>query len=209
MLGSGAASAQATAPAARVGVAVRTLVPFPVGVDVAVALSRKVNLRAGFNMFTLNHDFDNDGINIAAARGTPVVAADGGTVVYAGNELRGYGNLLLVRHAGGWITAYAHLDRILVNKGAAQHNFYVDDLGIKSDTLNGGDSGEVKFTASAVMAVHAISGLIPAIWSHITRDFIVGRRYMVIAPSFGLSVNRNPRAVSTALIFCSKSSPDP
>ena len=66
MLGSGAASAQTTAPAARVGVAVRTLVPFPVGVDVAVALSRKVNLRAGFNMFTLNHDFDNDGINIAA-----------------------------------------------------------------------------------------------------------------------------------------------
>ena len=59
----------------------------------------------------------NDGINIAARAGSPVTAAENGIVVYAGNELRGFGNLLLVRHAGGWITAYAHLDRILVKKG--------------------------------------------------------------------------------------------
>ena len=59
----------------------------------------------------------NDGINIAAPRGTPVAAVDGGTVAYAGNELRGYGNLVLVKHASGWITAYAHLDELLVKRG--------------------------------------------------------------------------------------------
>lgn len=59
----------------------------------------------------------NDGINIAARAGSPVLAAENGIVVYAGNELRGFGNLLLVRHADGWITAYAHLDKMLVKKG--------------------------------------------------------------------------------------------
>ena len=59
----------------------------------------------------------NDGINIAARAGAPVVAAENGVVVYAGNELKGFGNLLLVRHADGWMTAYAHLDKALVKKG--------------------------------------------------------------------------------------------
>lgn len=59
----------------------------------------------------------NDGINIAARAGAPVVAAENGVVVYAGNELKGFGNLLLVRHADGWMTAYAHLDKTLVKKG--------------------------------------------------------------------------------------------
>jgi murein DD-endopeptidase MepM/ murein hydrolase activator NlpD len=60
----------------------------------------------------------NDGINIEAERGTAVVAADGGVVAYSGNELRGYGNLLLIRHGDGTMTAYAHLDRALVERGA-------------------------------------------------------------------------------------------
>lgn len=60
----------------------------------------------------------NDGIDIASAAGTPVKAAGGGTVVYAGSEVRGLGNLLLVSHAGGYITAYAHLDKMQVAKGA-------------------------------------------------------------------------------------------
>lgn len=60
----------------------------------------------------------NDGINISASRGASVVAADNGVVAYAGNELRGFGNLLLVRHADGWMTAYAHLDDMLVERGA-------------------------------------------------------------------------------------------
>jgi murein DD-endopeptidase MepM/ murein hydrolase activator NlpD len=59
----------------------------------------------------------NDGINIAAPRNTEVRAAANGIVAYAGNELRGYGNLLLIRHSGGWITAYAHNDRLLVGRG--------------------------------------------------------------------------------------------
>ncbi len=60
----------------------------------------------------------NDGINIAAAAGTPVAAADAGTVVYAGNELAGFGNLVLIRHAGGWVTAYGHMASMAVQKGA-------------------------------------------------------------------------------------------
>jgi len=59
----------------------------------------------------------NDGINIAAPKNTEVRAAANGIVAYAGNELRGYGNLLLIRHRGGWITAYAHNDRLLVGRG--------------------------------------------------------------------------------------------
>ena len=59
----------------------------------------------------------NDGINIKAALGTAVKAADGGTVAYAGNELKGFGNLILIKHSDGWITAYAHNDRLLVRKG--------------------------------------------------------------------------------------------
>jgi murein DD-endopeptidase MepM/ murein hydrolase activator NlpD len=61
----------------------------------------------------------NDGINIAAPRGTPVRATENGVVVYAGNELKGFGNLLLLRHADGWMSAYAHLDDIVVERGAS------------------------------------------------------------------------------------------
>lgn len=59
----------------------------------------------------------NDGINIAARAGAPVYAAAAGEVVYAGNELRGYGNLVLLKHEGGYITAYAHNSTVLVHKG--------------------------------------------------------------------------------------------
>jgi murein DD-endopeptidase MepM/ murein hydrolase activator NlpD len=59
----------------------------------------------------------NDGIDIQAEKGAPVKAADGGTVVYAGNEVKGMGNLLLVQHAGGYITAYGHNEALLVKKG--------------------------------------------------------------------------------------------
>ncbi len=59
----------------------------------------------------------NDGLNIAAPRGTPVRAADNGVVAYAGKEIRGFGNLLLIKHDGGLITAYAHADALLVSRG--------------------------------------------------------------------------------------------
>lgn len=61
----------------------------------------------------------NDGINIAVRAGEPVRAADGGVVAYAGNELRGYGNLVLIRHPGGYMTAYAHNGQLLVKRGDA------------------------------------------------------------------------------------------
>ena len=59
----------------------------------------------------------NEGINISVPEGTSIRAADGGVVAYAGNELRGYGNLVLVKHANGFITAYAHCDELLVKQG--------------------------------------------------------------------------------------------
>ena len=59
----------------------------------------------------------NDGINIAAPKGTAVQAVDAGVVAYSGNELRGYGNLILIKHPNGWISAYAHCDQMLVQRG--------------------------------------------------------------------------------------------
>ena len=59
----------------------------------------------------------NDGINILAPRGAPVRAVENGIVAYSGNELRGFGNLLLIRHAGGWTSAYAHNQVLLVRAG--------------------------------------------------------------------------------------------
>ena len=59
----------------------------------------------------------NDGINISAPAGTPVRAAASGQVIYKGSELEGYGNLILIKHESGWVTAYAHTDSILVEKG--------------------------------------------------------------------------------------------
>jgi murein DD-endopeptidase MepM/ murein hydrolase activator NlpD len=58
----------------------------------------------------------NDGINIAAAQGAPVRASASGTVSYCGNELKGYGNLVLIKHDNGYITAYAHVDSFVVNR---------------------------------------------------------------------------------------------
>lgn len=59
----------------------------------------------------------NDGINIAVPKGTDVHAAAEGEVAYAGSELKGYGNLILLRHDNGWVTAYAHADQLLVKRG--------------------------------------------------------------------------------------------
>jgi hypothetical protein len=59
----------------------------------------------------------NDGINIATSRGAPVRAVENGVVAYAGNELRGFGNMVLIKHQAGWISTYAHNDRLLVSRG--------------------------------------------------------------------------------------------
>ncbi|MBK3663205.1 peptidoglycan DD-metalloendopeptidase family protein [Bradyrhizobium diazoefficiens] len=59
----------------------------------------------------------NDGINVAVPEGTPIKAAEDGVVAYSGNELKGYGNLVLVRHSNGYVTAYAHASELLVKRG--------------------------------------------------------------------------------------------
>ena len=59
----------------------------------------------------------NDGVNISVPAGTDVLAAEAGTVAYAGSELKGYGNLILVRHEGNWVSAYAHNDQLIVKRG--------------------------------------------------------------------------------------------
>ncbi|PCH55598.1 MAG: peptidase [Legionellales bacterium] len=70
-------------------------------------------------------DFDGKGINIIAARGTTIKAVQAGTVVYAGNGLKGYGNLIILKHANNFLSAYAHNETLLVAEGAvvaqAQH----------------------------------------------------------------------------------------
>ncbi len=59
----------------------------------------------------------NEGINIAVPEGTPVKAAGDGVVAYSGNELKGYGNLVLIRHENGYVSAYAHNGDIAVKRG--------------------------------------------------------------------------------------------
>lgn len=59
----------------------------------------------------------NDGINLAVPEGTSVKAAEDGVVAYSGNELKGYGNLVLVRHSNGFVTAYAHASELKVKRG--------------------------------------------------------------------------------------------
>jgi murein DD-endopeptidase MepM/ murein hydrolase activator NlpD len=61
----------------------------------------------------------NDGINVSVPEGTPIKAAEDGVVAYSGNELKGYGNLVLVRHSNGFVTAYAHASELAVKKGEA------------------------------------------------------------------------------------------
>ncbi len=88
--------------------------------DVAAALALRWPLKgkviSGFG--AKPNGLKNEGINIAVPEGTNIQAAESGVVAYAGNELKGYGNLVLVRHAGGYVTAYAHASQLLVKRGA-------------------------------------------------------------------------------------------
>ena len=59
----------------------------------------------------------NEGINVAVPEGTPIKAADDGVVAYAGNELKKYGNLVIVRHANGYVSAYGNASQLLVTRG--------------------------------------------------------------------------------------------
>jgi lipoprotein NlpD len=79
-----------------------------------------------------------DGIDIPAARGAPVRAAAAGVVLYSGAEIKGYGNLLIIRHAGGTITVYAHNDENLVSEG--------DEVEAGQQVAAVGDSGTAETT---------------------------------------------------------------
>ena len=95
--------------------------------QVKVARAPSVPSRGGFiwpvngpllsKFGSLGKGLQNDGINILAQRGSPVRAIQNGVVAYSGNELRGFGNLLLIKHSGGWISAYAHNEKLLVKTG--------------------------------------------------------------------------------------------
>ena len=78
---------------------------------VKFAWPAKGKVIAGFN------ESSNKGINIAGKMGEPVDAAAEGKVVYAGSGLRGYGNLVIIKHDGNYLTAYAHNSKILVKEG--------------------------------------------------------------------------------------------
>jgi murein DD-endopeptidase MepM/ murein hydrolase activator NlpD len=89
---------------------------------------------AGFGLAT--NGVQNDGIDVSVPQGTPVKAADDGVVAYAGNELKGYGNLVLIRHSNGYVTAYAHASEILVKRGETVKRGEV--------IAKAGDTGNVK-----------------------------------------------------------------
>jgi murein DD-endopeptidase MepM/ murein hydrolase activator NlpD len=89
---------------------------------------------AGFGLAT--NGVQNDGIDVSVPSGTPVKAADDGVVAYAGNELKGYGNLVLIRHSNGYVTAYAHASEILVKRGETVKRGEV--------IAKAGDTGSVK-----------------------------------------------------------------
>ncbi|MEK9827949.1 MAG: peptidoglycan DD-metalloendopeptidase family protein [Rhodospirillales bacterium] len=59
----------------------------------------------------------NDGINISAPRGAPVRSVQDGEVIYSGDALQGYGNLVLIKHRDGYVSAYAHMESILAKRG--------------------------------------------------------------------------------------------
>lgn len=91
-----------------------TPVSWPPARDSGRAFFKPVNGQVLSNFGRKNDGRVNEGINIAAPKGTPVRAARDGEVVYVGNAVEGYGNLILMKHDGGYITTYAHMDKTLV-----------------------------------------------------------------------------------------------
>ena len=107
----------------------------PVAGNVAFAWPVSGQVIAGFG--TARNGERNDGINIAASRNAPIRAAASGTVNYA-DSLSGYGNLVLIKHSNGFVTAYAHADRLLVARG---------DFVVKGQVIGyAGQTGDVSST---------------------------------------------------------------
>jgi len=83
-------------------------------------------------------DGGNKGIDIAGSRGQPIYASGAGKVVYVGNQLRGYGNLIMIKHNNDYITAYAHNDKMMVNNGQSVK------IGQQIATMGNSDADSVK-----------------------------------------------------------------
>lgn len=99
-------------------------------------------------------DGGNKGIDISAPRGTPIYAAGAGKVVYVGNQLRGYGNLIMIKHSEDYITAYAHNDTMLVNNGQSVK------AGQKIATMGSTDAASVRLHFQIRYRATAIDGYV-------------------------------------------------
>lgn len=106
------ATAKTTAPSRSQNTAITKVAPPPVGARCWL-WPTKGNIVEPFS----SSDGGNKGIDISGSRGQPIYASGAGTVVYVGNQLRGYGNLVMIKHSEEYITAYAHNDTMLVNTG--------------------------------------------------------------------------------------------
>jgi len=95
----------------------QTLPPIGATVGGAPAFAWPVNGRVISDFGSTANGGKNDSINIATSMDAPIRASAAGTVTYAGNELKNYGNLVLVKHTGGYTTAYAHASRLVVSRG--------------------------------------------------------------------------------------------
>ncbi len=95
-------------------------------------------------------DGGNKGIDITAPRGQPIYAAGSGKVVYVGNQLRGYGNLIMIKHGENYITAYAHNEKLMVNNGqSVQIGQQIATMG-SSDTDSVRLHFQIRYKATAI-----------------------------------------------------------
>lgn len=100
------------------------------------------------------------GINIAARRGTPVRAADNGIVAYAGEALRGYGQMVLLRHADGYVTLYAHNDALLVGEGeVVRRGQAIAEVGSSGDVVDSQLHFELRKGTEPIDPAKVLAGL--------------------------------------------------
>jgi murein DD-endopeptidase MepM/ murein hydrolase activator NlpD len=110
------ATAETTAPATSTESVPQTVAEVPAEAD-ATGMRWPVRGKVISGFGPKSNGLKNEGINIAVPEGTSVRAAESGVVAYAGNELKGYGNLVLIRHDDGYVTAYAHAKELFVKRG--------------------------------------------------------------------------------------------
>jgi murein DD-endopeptidase MepM/ murein hydrolase activator NlpD len=108
------AASEGSGSAAKANGAEKASAPMPVAPPGKFRWPVKGKVIAGFG--SKSDGTHNDGVNLAVPLGTEVHAAEAGIVAYAGSELKGYGQLILIRHDSGWVTAYAHNDQMLVKR---------------------------------------------------------------------------------------------